>query len=789
MARKINAVVLSLGCLQASSVAALGLGELTMESFLNEPLRAKVDLLNTGGLHEDQIKIRLATRDDFEKLGVDRAYFLTSLKFEVEMNDSGSASIRVSSEDPVREPYLDFIVEARWPSGRLLREYTVLVDPPAFDASSPVVSASRRVEEVEGIPDPAKKKSEAPAASGGTRVDVRRSGLAPGAMPQRDYNAEAQLNPAPGSRYMIRRDDTLWEVASRAKPAGVSVHQTMLDIQRLNPDAFIDGNINRVKAGYIVYLPGAGDISSDDEAAALEEVRRQNRDWREGRVSQSRAATGPSLRISADEGDAPAPRTGEGAPQTGGAAAVEDLEGAESGPDGTAQRLAAMEQQVETLQRIVSLKDDQIAALQEALAEAGGSGEPEAGAGASGAGAGETGAVEVADSEPGSAAGSGADDVTGSAEAADEEVEGIKAAAMGSSFDEGPGRGAEEEDSAAGMADGAEGVKAAPAEAEEEKAQQAVAAKPAAPQPKAAPARSSTAPAAASGGPLSYVLYGLGALVLAFLGFLFLRRRTGEHDEEPAAAAVSEDLFADVELQDETLELEPAEELPEPAASGARGYGERKHDEYASDVDTGDALAEADIYIAYGRYPQAIELLRNAIAHEPGNPGYRLKLLEILTEMGDRDGAEQQLAELEAIDDRDAVARAREVLAGTASPNVASIAGRGGAGPDQGRAVGESLQSNFDQLEIEEPLSNPELAGELDLSADFGADRTRRVAEDDEELVIATEANGISTKLDLARAYLDMGDDEGARQILEEVLAEGSDEQRAEACILLERVG
>ena len=85
MARKFAAVVFSLGCLQASSVMALGLGELTLESFLNEPLKASVDLLNTGGLHRDEIKIRLATSEDFEKLGLDRAYFLTGIKFDVEL--------------------------------------------------------------------------------------------------------------------------------------------------------------------------------------------------------------------------------------------------------------------------------------------------------------------------------------------------------------------------------------------------------------------------------------------------------------------------------------------------------------------------------------------------------------------------------------------------------------------------------------------------------------------------------------------------------------------------------
>ena len=137
---------------------ALGLGEISLDSYLNEPLKAQVDLLNIGGLHEDQIRIRLATSEDFKKMGVDRAYFLTSISFDVEIDDNGRARILISSEDPVLEPYLDFILEARWPSGRLLREYTVLVDPPVFDSTTPVVSASSRVAEVDGEPEPAKKK-------------------------------------------------------------------------------------------------------------------------------------------------------------------------------------------------------------------------------------------------------------------------------------------------------------------------------------------------------------------------------------------------------------------------------------------------------------------------------------------------------------------------------------------------------------------------------------------------------------------------------------------------------
>jgi pilus assembly protein FimV len=777
-------------CLHASSALALGLGDLKLDSYLNEPLRAEVSLLDTANLHEDQIRIRLATREDFDKLGVERAYFLTSIKFEVRLDESGRGRVILTSEDPVLEPYLDFIVEARWPTGRLLREYTVLVDPPVFDESAQVVSATQRVIEVEGeqVPAsaPAKKKSETAVQTTGTRVDVRESDLGPGEMPRREFGSDAAERPAPGGRYMIRRDDTLWEIAQQARSGGASVHQTMLEIQRLNPDAFLDGNINRIKAGYIIYLPTSDDMGARDQAAALAEVRQQNEDWRAGRASEGVAA-GPALRITADSETADredAGDTGEAGDAAGagaagdyvpGGAAAEDLEKAELARAELEERLVAMEQQVETLERIVNLKDEQIAALQGALAE---SGAEDAAAG-SGEG---PGTPEPAMSEPSLEPG---------------------LAAMGDVSDAG-----EEGDAAAGE------ERVTPAEesaAEKETAAEAsTSVARTAGKDEAAPAAAAKAPAKAaaeSGGIFSYLLYGLGALVLAILAFLFVRRRGGESevtDEgESAVSAGSADVFADVRLKDENLEVAAVEEaLPEAAETAEfepeptrdnRGYGERKHDEYASDVDAGDALAEADIYVAYGRYPQAVDLLKNASANEPQNPAYRLKLLEIQAEMDDRDGVMEQLAALEKMGNADALARAEEVLAvmqGRApAPRAAAVRAPVQEAPEPmaGSPAEPELESDFGELEIEEPVSGTAVADDLDLSEDFDREPTP-AREEEEDLVIASEANGMSTKLDLARAYLDMGDEEGARQILEEVVAEGAEELKAEARALLERI-
>jgi pilus assembly protein FimV len=751
---------------------ALGLGEMKLESFLNEPLKASVDLLNLGALHEDEVKIRLATSEDFDKLGLERAYFLTNISFEVVADDRGGARIIISSEEPVLEPYLDFIVEARWPSGRLLREYTVLIDPPVFSPATPVVSASERVEEVERIAAPAKKNEQ--TTTSGTQVDVRDSDLAPGAMPHRGYNASTANTPTPGSQYMISRDQTLWEIASQAKPDGASVHQTMLDIQRLNPDAFINGNINRIKAGYIIYLPSADDISSADLSSALSEVRQQNEAWREGRDRELYANSGPSLRISAEPEDATV-ETSTGTPGSGAAtAATVDQESAPGGSsvaaggempapasaDG-AERMAALQEQLETLQRIVSLKDDQIAALQNALADAGGT---------------DTSAVEPALEEGAPAL-----------------LEGVEVTEVEDVVTE----PATEEQAVSQTVAGEETEAAAPPPSESPK-----------PTPAATkPAAEREAPASGESW-TSYLLYIVGAAILAVLGFMFARRR-GADDEDSAAtlrADAENDAFSDVRLQDHNLEIEsetddeePGEPQPAPVSRNNRGYGEHKHDEYASDIDAADALAEADIYIAYGRHPQAIDLLNNALAGEPGNPVYRLKLLEIYVELNNRVAATAQLKKIQSLGDPDSTARAESLMDGLGGeeepqPQKSSVQTpvKGGSGLSPNPLAmmtdsTDSLEADFSGLEIEEQEAAAE-DDDLDLSGDFttggSADNF-----DDEELVIAADSNGMSTKLDLARAYLDMGDDDGARQILDEVVAEGTDELKAEARALLDRIG
>ena len=701
MARKLAAVMFLLGGLQATSALSLGLGALQLQSFLNEPLNASVDLLDMGGLHADEIIIRLASRDDFDKFGLDRPYFLSSIKFEVSSQENGAASIILSSDEPVLEPYLEFILEARWPSGRLLREYTVLIDPPLFsEVETVAVSAAQRVDEIEKTSVPTKKNNE--VISSGTSVEIRSTDLAPGAMPQRDYTSNTASSPVPGSRYMIRREDTLWRIASLARPQGASVQQTMLDIQRLNPDAFVNGNINTVKAGYIVYLPSESDISSADVSSALAEVREQNTAWREGRDATLTSASGPSLTISTETKDDVTAETVDisdtATGSVGAKAAPESLPVVKANPNDAAaplslademqERLLVAEQQLETLQRIISLKDDQIAALQSALVAAG------------------VVAAVDADAEP-----------LGEDASSEILLDGEEPLKAPITTDVDAPR-----DSSKGNVEGVEPG----AESSQDKVPVNV--------PKAVPV---VAPeTAASGGWLKDLLYLLGVIALAVIAFVFVRRR--KVDDEAISRApglkAGEDVFSKMLLEEQGLNIEESvdEEAARPVAVSVDDLvaSERHDDESASHAEAANVLADVDIYVVYGRHSQAIDLLNNAIASEPDNLLYRRKLSEIEGQVHGATSSELQIEEQDLLRDGEA---------------------------------------------------------DVDLSIDFSSPNATGL--DNEELVIAADGYGLSAKLDLARAYIDMGDDEAARQILKEVVAEGTDDLKAEASALLDRIG
>ena len=200
---------------------ALGLGEITLHSALNQPLNAEIQLLAVGDdMTTADIKVALAPADAFNRAGVDRVYFLNDLRFSPLLR-GGNSVVRVVSNQPVREPYLNFIVELKRPGGQLLREYTVLLDPPSSSAYS----------------------------SQATPVgDQQFTSYAP---PRRTPIASR------GERYRVASGESLWTIASKLRVDGdqSSLQDLMLDIHALNPDAFSNGDIHRLRAGASLLLP------------------------------------------------------------------------------------------------------------------------------------------------------------------------------------------------------------------------------------------------------------------------------------------------------------------------------------------------------------------------------------------------------------------------------------------------------------------------------------------------------------------------------------------------------
>lgn len=369
MVRKLVLAVAAASALMSSGVVqALGVGEINLHSALNQPLQADIELLQVRDLSSAEILAALATPDDFGRAGIERPFFLTDLKF-TPVVEGGRALIRVTSERPVREPYLNFLIEVRWPSGRVLREFTLLLDPPLYQPAA-VTSVSAPVTPPATPPAPivrAPTPVAAPAAAAPVWAAAARSEL------------------------QTSRSDTLWDIALQNRPAGASVHQTMLAILDLNPHAFIDGNINQLRAGQTLRLPDAEQARSRSQADAIAQVAQQNASWQAARQAQAgqrqldarqretagaapaQAERGDALRLvaaadeSVDGGADAADQAGNGQLRDVLDRTKEQLDSTEREKAELNERLAEVQGQLDTLQRLLELKDAQLAALQQEL--------------------------------------------------------------------------------------------------------------------------------------------------------------------------------------------------------------------------------------------------------------------------------------------------------------------------------------------------------------------------------------------------------------------------------------
>nr|WP_322939281.1 FimV/HubP family polar landmark protein [Pseudomonas sp. s4] len=721
--RKLVLAIAAASALSSGMAHALGLGEVTLQSSLNQPLVAEIELLEVRDLASNEVIPSLASPEDFVKAGVDRQYFLTDLKFTPVLKPNGKSVIRVTSSKAVREPYLNFLVEVLWPNGRLLREYTLLLDPPLYSPQTTVAAAPQLP-----IAAPAPRPSVAPAP-------VPRS-AAPALAPRPAAPAPAS-RAISGNEYRTTANDTLWEIAQRVG-GGSSVNQTMLAIQDLNPDAFIGGNINRMKSGQVLRLPDEQQIRSRSNAEAVAQVAEQNAAWREGRAVASRqldatrrttAGSAPATAESADSLKLVAAEAGQSTrgSDTGSAdskALADKLAVTQESLDSTRRenaelqsRIGDLQSQLDKLQRLVELKDSQLAKLQSDLSAV-----PAAEEGATA----QTPVTEPATQAPAEQP----EAAQPAAEAATPPASPPEEAAPDYNYSEEPA--ASVEDSAAANEQPAEEPAAAVEPAAP--AKPAEDAKPAVPSPAPAPA---PAPAPQSfiddlmANPMTLGLAGGGALLLLLVALMALSRRNAMKEAEQQGE------LADDLSQDQTFASDldmPKDSLAglddEPAATTVAG-------EERVTAQTGDALGEADIYIAYGRFNQAAELLQNAINDEPHRSDLRLKLMEVYAELGDREGFARQDNELREIGGANAEAEQLK----SKYPAIAAFAGAGvvAAAASADDDMGEF---SLDDLSLDEPVAEAPVAasGDLDDAFDLSLDDLEADLENDLQSAKAGDA-------------------------------------------------
>jgi len=251
-----SAGVVLAGLLPACA-AALGLGEVESRSFLNQPLAAEIPVFSDSPGELTGLEVSLAPAGTFAQYGLQRPAFLGDLAFSV-VPGSGGAVIRITSAQPVVEPFVTLLLEVRWPQGRLLREYTVLLDPPAFTGGA----VQQPVQAPTAAPRPA---TPPPAAM-------------PEATPATGSAPLATTGGGDGT-HTVARSETLWAIAERYRPEGAAdLNQVMVAIYRANPDAFA-GNINRLNAGAQLRIPGSDAVAAIGRGEAAAEVRSQIEAW------------------------------------------------------------------------------------------------------------------------------------------------------------------------------------------------------------------------------------------------------------------------------------------------------------------------------------------------------------------------------------------------------------------------------------------------------------------------------------------------------------------------------
>jgi pilus assembly protein FimV len=303
----------------ASDANALALGRVTVQSALGEPLRADIDIPDINAEEVSSLRASLAAPDAFKAAGFEYNSALQNITITLMKRPDGRYFLQLTTRSPVNDPFIDLIIEANWSAGRIVRDYTMLFDPPSLRQPAPLAAQVSPVAP-QAAAQPGTVPRAAPAAASGRAPSSSRSassGRAPAAQPA------TAAKPASGEskQVTVQPGDTAGKIAAANKPPSVSLDQMLVAMLRSNPDAFIGGNVNRLRAGAVIDIPAgesAGTVPSDE---ASQTIVAQSRDFNEFR---RRLAEGlPTTRI------APADRQSSGKVQ----ARVEEKKPSAAAPD------------------------------------------------------------------------------------------------------------------------------------------------------------------------------------------------------------------------------------------------------------------------------------------------------------------------------------------------------------------------------------------------------------------------------------------------------------------------
>lgn len=736
---KKSLMAFTIGLLSTCSIWAhgLGLGEIQLKSSLNEPLQAEIKLQQVRDLSPQELLVGLAPKEDFERNKVERVFYLSDLKFRVELIGKDQAVIYVTSSKPIKEPYLNFLVELNWPAGRLVREYTLLIDPPPYAQSSvtqPIVRTKNQAVLNQKVdkssvgsqlpePDfstvspvrapkasvPAPKASSAPVAAAPSVKNVvntnKKDSMA--VSPEASRQAASASNPpapaaAPRSpkvyevgdseRYTVQKNETLWEVALKVKPDGVSTHQTIVALYQANKEAFIDQNMNLVKKGAVLRIPNNEEAKKVTRKEAVEEVARQSKLWQakvQVNATSADKLTGDNIDASGrtDRVVTPDKETSEGKLTLVSSGANQgDGKGVGAGKSGSkGADLSALEEkldqaklhsadlkssvknlstQVKTSEKVLRLKDDKIASLESRIKQL------------------EEQNKRLLDKKAGK--NTAVAQVDGAIKAPLEEIKTPANTTIQ------PSKIGAEPTKSEAVAPAAEATPevAAPILSAPLSEPEVLSADPIAmpgvdqvtspDQPEALPETSSQEPIAAIpdelveppaleseasmtdmlfGNPL-YLALGAGVLAAILAAVMVVRKKRNDHaltDDEIEEAAEQGFSMDDLAVEEEDAQVKSGEDEAPAHKNTDQSSVE------APIIDVQDIIGEADIFLAYGRFDQAAAILQKTIKQIPNDPTLRLKLMEVFVESRDVEGFLLQEKALTSLNDSEANAKAQQL--------------------------------------------------------------------------------------------------------------------------------